>query len=276
MKIQAANPSWRALLEAAAEGNLWFLQEAYYQTAATATVRTKSRPEEEEHDAADADGGAAVAADTVAVRPLLFETAVCSSGCFALHWVAGSCACPIQARNVIHFLIHECGIDVNQGAKTKSLGRTALHYACRNGRFATARVLVHEFGADPNASAKSGVTPFQLACWRNQLDIAQWLVHDCHVDARQTNDFDCGALHWLGLCPPDELALVASSSDGCNYSDGQEIVPLAIWLIEQCGLDCRARQRQGHNAMHKVRARKHCFKWMPLLRRVGPFSLQCD
>lgn len=147
-------------------------------------------------------------------------------------------------------------MDVNQRAKTTSMGRTALHYAARNGRSETARVLVQEYGADPNAAAKSGVTPFQLACWRNHLDIAKWLVHECHVDARQTNDFDCSALHWLALCPLQEEHLAADAA-GCNnnsnYDAGQDLVPTATWLVEKCGLNCRAKQRQGHNALHKVK-----------------------
>jgi Ankyrin repeats (3 copies) len=256
IRIQAANPRWRAILEAAADGDLLFLQEAAYQQTATTTTTTTTftQNQHEADDDADDDG------------PLsLFETVICSSGCFALHWVAGSCACPHRARQVIHFIIAQCGVNVNQRAKTTSMGRTALHYAARNGRMETARVLVQQYGANPNASAKSNVTPFQLACWRNQLHIAKWLVHECHVNARQTNDFDCDALHWLALCPPlqeeeDEHHVADDSADAeflnnnpSNSDTGQDLIPTATWLVEQCGLDCRARQRQGHNALHKVK-----------------------
>lgn len=211
MKIQAAKAEWRAILQAAADGDVDFLRDAYYNESSSC----------------------------------IFETAICSSGCFALHWVAGSCACsPDKAAAVIHFLIEECGVDVNQRAKTKSIGRTALHYACRNGRLETVKLLVQRHGADPDArTAKAGVTPFQLAIWRNQLEIAQFLVNDCHVDPQQTNDFACGAMHWLGLCPPDQ----ATGIDG-----GVDLVTTARWLVEECRVDPRAVQRQGHNALHKV------------------------
>lgn len=94
------------------------------------------------------------------------------------------------------YLVSRRGFDVNCPAIRKAQDRTPLHYACRNGCLTTARCLVEELGANVNARAKHGVTPFQLAVhvWRNHLHVCQWLVEQCGVDPCQVNDFDCGAV----------------------------------------------------------------------------------
>jgi hypothetical protein len=106
---------------------------------------------------------------------------------------------------------------------------------------------VEELGAEANAVAKHGVTPFQLAVWRNHLEICQWLIRDCNVDPSQVNDFDCGAVHWLGIAPIDR-----ADTDGPDAEDGSALIPLARWLAEQPSVDFSLRQRQGHSALHKA------------------------
>ena len=68
--------------------------------------------------------------------------------------------------------------DVDVPASKKSSGRTALHYAARNGCFESSVWLVEVANANINALAKHGVTPFQLAVWQNQLRICRWMVLD--------------------------------------------------------------------------------------------------
>jgi ankyrin repeat protein len=40
--------------------------------------------------------------------------------------------------------------------------------------------LMVELGADVDARAKHGVSPFQLAVWQNHLDVCKWLVRVVH------------------------------------------------------------------------------------------------
>lgn len=134
-------------------------------------------------------------------------------------------------------------MDVNVLATKKSMGRTPLHYACRNGLLQAARLLV-ELGATVDARAKHGVSPFQLAVWQNHLDICKYLVEEQGVDPAQLNDFDCGAVHWIGLCPP-------SAADG-PLMQGELLLPMVKWLATLDGVDFTIRQRQGHSPFHKA------------------------
>lgn len=154
----------------------------------------------------------------------------CSSGCTCLHWAAGT-----NQLDALTYLVIQRGVDVNITANKKARGRTPLHYACRNGHIDCAKRLV-ELGADIDARAKHSVSPFQLAVWQCHLDIADWLVHQ-GVKASQTNEFDCGAVHWIGLCP--------------RQTPGEDIVTFARWLAQQPGIDFHVKQRQGHSPLHK-------------------------
>ena len=162
----------------------------------------------------------------------------CSSGCSVLHWAAGN-----NQLATIRYLVEERNMDVNILASKKAKGRTPLHYACRNGFLQASRRLV-ELGATVDARAKHGVSPFQLAVWQNHLDICRYLVEEQGVDPAQLNEFDCGAVHWLGLCPP-------SAADG-PLMQGEMLLPMAKWLAALDGIDFSIRQRQGHSPFHKA------------------------
>jgi Ankyrin repeats (3 copies)/DnaJ domain/Ankyrin repeats (many copies) len=180
-------------------------------------------------------------------------TARCSQGCTALHWAAGAnqvilLQYLLETRKLFH-------VDIQ--ASKKSSGRTALHYSCRNGFLDAARWLVEVAGADVNAKAKHGVTPFQLAVWQNQLSICQWLVGTHGVKPCQVNDFACGAVHWLGTCPMTRANSSGTSTGNDDKNDdigedGQELLPMAKWLAEQPGVDFRLSQSQGHTPLHKA------------------------
>jgi hypothetical protein len=69
-------------------------------------------------------------------------------------------------------------------------------------------------------------------------------VEEQGVDPAQLNDFDCGAVHWIGLCPP-------SAADG-PLKQGELLLPMVKWLATLDGVDFTVRQRQGHSPFHKA------------------------
>mmetsp|Transcript_41629 Transcript_41629/g.100235 ORF Transcript_41629/g.100235 Transcript_41629/m.100235 type:complete len:326 (-) Transcript_41629:15-992(-) len=179
------------------------------------------------------------------------KSSYCNSGCTALHWAAGT-----NQIEALKYLILDRKLSPNILAVKKSKGRTPLHYACRNGAEEATRFLIEECKANVHHRAKHGVSPFQLAVWQNQLSICQYLVEECDVDPCQVNDFDCGAIHWLGICPTNRANTTATNNnttagDG-EHNDGSDLLPLAKWLAKQPGLDYTANQRQGHTALHKA------------------------
>lgn len=237
--IRAKNPKFQRLLQAAADGDLDTLRAAV----------------------APAGDGSDDGLNTL-------RQAVCSSGCSALHWAAGT-----NQLHVVDFLLSPISTtptasstshhqkrqqqvfdDVDLPAVKKSLGRTPLHYCCRNGHIVTAKWLV-EHGADVRAKAKHGVTPFQMAVWQNRLEICRWLVESNGiVPVEEVNDFQCSPVHWIGICSIDRANFRRGSEryNACWYDDGRDLLPLASWLAEQPGIDFQCRQRQGHTALHKA------------------------
>ena len=95
-------------------------------------------------------------------------------------------------------------------------------------------------GADPDSRDSQEVSPFQLAVWQNQLEVARYLVERHGVDPKQLNVFACGAQHWLGTTPSERAG-----------PEGVELLPTARWL-RGLGVDFHAVQRQGHSPLHKA------------------------
>ena len=222
----------------------------------------------------------------------LLRDAVCVSGCSLLHWAAGSnqvgvleyLLSPLPSKSETSrkdygpavFCDDDSGafraVDLPVTRCKKSLGRTPLHYACRNGCFEAVRWLVTVGKASIGVKAKQGVTPFQLAVWQNRLEICIFLTEiakeksysaEAEVGsfdpAKDFNDFGCGAVHWLGIAPESRANYKRRIDSGknsvdsdCWYNDGRDLLPLAKWLASLQGIDFAARQRQNHTALHKA------------------------
>ena len=271
-RIRAKDVRHQVLLQAAADGDLELLMSNVY----------KKYHEQRGSSSKDESRRASTAVDEDGFRML--RQAVCTSGCSVLHWAAGN-----DHLHVVQFLLSSRTFcDVDQPAVKKSLGRTPLHYCCRNGHIETAKWLVHQAGANVRARAKHGVTPFQMAVWQNRLDICQWLVEECGVVAAdEVNDFQCSPVHWIGICPVNRAnhnrgrrrrsrSCDVQDDDGDDnddvtmndhdhvrdnddpqteitwYEDGRDLIPLATWLAEQPGIDFHRCQRQGHTSLHKA------------------------
>lgn len=160
------------------------------------------------------------------------DAIVCSSGCTCLHWAAGN-----GHLESVRFLLDHTYQSVNDRAVGISNGRTALHYACRNGHLDVVQCLIETYGADADAHAKDRVTPFQMAVWQCRLPIVRYLVERCCIDPAQVNDFDCGAIHWVGLAP---------------FGRKYHVLAMAKYLHETLELPMTLPQRQNHTALHKA------------------------
>lgn len=229
MEIKAASDEARRVLNAAAEGSIHILEaESDDILKHTRCSSGNEATLKEVHHHAPLI--------RVMRRPsLTFPPSFSHKGCTCLHWAAGT-----NQLEIIRYLVKRRGLAfVNITATKKARGRTPLHYAARNNCTEAVKLLV-ELGAEVDVRAKHGVSPFQLAVWQNNLDICRWLVEEQGVEAAQVNEFDCGAVHWIGISPQ-------SQNEG-----GEGLLPLAKWLAEQPGVDFHKRQRQGHTPLHKV------------------------
>jgi hypothetical protein len=66
-------------------------------------------------------------------------------------------------------------------------------------------------------------------------------VEEQGVDPCQTNEFDCAAVHWIGISPQSRA-----------QQGGAGLLPLVKWLAKQPGINFQHRQRQGHTPLHKA------------------------
>ena len=165
--------------------------------------------------------------------------AVDAYGSNALHWAAGR-----GHLALVRHLVEERRMDASAPAHPPrrrdaptTRGRTALHYAARNGHLDVVEYLVKRPGVDADARAEGGVSPAQLACWRNEFAVVERLVA-AGVDVAQKNDAGCGFAHWLACAP----------------RDAGDLRPLAAWLAARLGPAALAVEPNGHGhtCLHKA------------------------
>lgn len=161
-------------------------------------------------------------------------SAVDKYGSNALHWACGS-----GHVEVARFFIDEVGFDPN-GRQLCQHARTPLHFASRNGHLEVCRSLVEEWGAEADALAEAGVTPFQLAAWQLRESVLRYLAEKC--DVNRPNVFECVASHWVALAPKTH-----------SFQEESLLLRVARYVREVCGEDVwMARNAQGHRPLHKA------------------------
>ena len=206
------------------------------------------------------------------LQSFLFGRSDSKSGCFPLHWAAGTGFNEAVSLILDNYSQSYPPTDtaatnnkgepqysthlVNQWAVKPSTGRTPLHYAARNSHVGTCQLLMETYRADPNPKCHRGsVTPLQLAVWQNQLNVVQYLVnysnsHTTHSFSNanaipmvlETNAFRCGLNHWIGLVPKHRWLDDTNNHDDNentihsttrSFLDGRGVLPLAHYLHQQ-------------------------------------------
>eukprot|EP00939_MAST-03C_sp_MAST-3C-sp1_P002991 g2991.t1 len=147
-------------------------------------------------------------------------------GSCALHYAAGS-----GHVDVVSYLVEKLGENVNRKAVSgRTDGRTALHWACRNGHLAMAKWLMGN-GAT-YASTFDGSTPFHWASWQGHRDVCRWIVDTQGIEsARVQNKYRCNALHWCAL-----------RGDVENFA----------FVARTFGVEPLLANAQGHTTLHKA------------------------
>jgi ankyrin repeat protein len=115
-------------------------------------------------------------------------------------------------------------------------GRTALHWAARNGHLQVCRWLVR-CGISPDVRTHDGTAPLHWAVWQRRLDVCRWLVNEAGADLHAQNSFGCNAIQWAAQTASDDLKM-------------------SKWLLV-AGLDLTLLNRNGHSAVHKAAVKGH-------------------
>ena len=118
--------------------------------------------------------------------------------------------------------------------RDKRSGRTAVHWAARNGHAALLEMLAVRYKSAVNLDVATfdGTTPFQLAAWAGHKEVCELLLRLGACTPGHVNSYGCNALHF---------ACIAGREDMCR------------WLhSEACNVSARVVQRQGHTALHKA------------------------
>lgn len=130
-------------------------------------------------------------------------------------------------------------------------GKTALHYAARNGRNEMIDLILSRKDAPSvNISSGDGTTPLHMASYGGYVSTVKHLVQTHAADALAMNDWNCGAAHF------------AAMSLGQEGTDS--VIELCKYLKHDCGVDFGSRQKQGHTPLHKAASRKnrHVIEWL--------------
>ena len=118
-------------------------------------------------------------------------------------------------------------ITIDEATRT---GRTALHWACRNGRTDMCKMLVEEYGANVSLTTQDGISCLAWAVWGGNLDTVQWAIQ-AGCDPWLRNRWGCGLIHWA-----------AAGGD----------VALCRYLQDDVGLDFALKNNQGHSGLSKA------------------------
>lgn len=130
-------------------------------------------------------------------------------------------------------------------------GKTALHYASRNGKNEMIDLILAQKNAPSvNVVSGDGTTPLMMACYGGHVSTVKHLIQTHHADPLALNEWNCGTAHF------------AAMSLGKEGTDA--VIELCKYLKHDCKVDFTWRQKQGHTPLHKAAQRKnrHVIEWL--------------
>ncbi len=131
-------------------------------------------------------------------------------------------------------------------------GKTALHYASRNGQNEMIDLILAQKNNAPSVDVVSGdgTTPLMMACYGGHVSTVKHLIQTHHADPLAMNEWNCGTAHF------------AAMSLGKEGTDA--VIELCKYLKHDCKVDFTWRQKQGHTPLHKAAQRKnrHVIEWL--------------
>ena len=152
-------------------------------------------------------------------------------GSNALHFAAGS-GCPTvildYLLDVVRLQVDAVNVPKGKDSATGSFGRSALHWASRNGHADTVKYLIAR-GADVSLRTPDGTTAVMWAMWNGHCEVGKYLVSK-GANLLLCNDFGCTVGHFVAL-------------SGCIMS--------MMFFVEEGG-DLKKVNEQGHNVIHKA------------------------
>ena len=138
----------------------------------------------------------------------------------------------------------------NRLARRGYRGRTALHWAARNGHVHVLRWLLKtdveaggRRGAEVDAGTADGTTAFCWAVWQGQLEAARFLCDEAGCNPHATNSYGCNAAMWAAqgghllvcrylLQRGVAFDLVNANGQGCLHKAAQRgHVAVCEWLV---------------------------------------------
>ena len=149
-----------------------------------------------------------------------------------MHWASGSGHTDIVLCLLDY--VGPKGVGALLDQRDNRSGRTAVHWAARNGHASLLEVLAERYAAtvDLDVGTFDGTTPFQLAAWAGHRQVCELLLRRGSCDPGHVNSYGCNAIHF---------ACIAGREDMCRWLHG-EPCNVSAWVV----------QRQGHTALHKA------------------------
>ena len=171
-------------------------------------------------------------------------------GSTLLHYAAG-CG---QIQLARYLLSISCSI---QDVSSTNTGRSALHWAARNGHTDICRLFLiqsQESSSDPDVLAKGQVTPLQLAVWQGHLETCQCLVQEFGANPHFINDWGCSVAHWLGKCPiyHENSRTSTDQEEATSESSRHHLYRMCDWLFEDCQVPYNKANFYGQTPIHKA------------------------
>jgi Ankyrin repeats (3 copies) len=170
----------------------------------------------------------------------------------AEHWAAGGGH--LECLRYLVGLRQQCetaAIDVEPAQDDRKLrrrdGKTTLHYAARYGQVECIRFLLANSNCTTvDTRSGDGTTPLHLACFGAHLQAVRYLVEQ-GADVHATNDWGCGAAHWVAM-----TTRANGNEEELSSSQVTDEVVLVCQLLRNAGVSFATKQKQGHSPLHKA------------------------